>query len=115
MPPFAPRAARHWVNPARGQSFRRLPNLTILHRGAKLFNAMDWLFVLGHGQRWLDASGSPFHAGVTLASMKGDLGRTIRACPEKVARPFSVRTCSISLILSRVLIDQMVPFDRDAL
>jgi hypothetical protein len=45
MPPYAPRAARHWVNPVRGQSFRRLPNLTILHRGAKLFNAMDWLVV----------------------------------------------------------------------
>jgi hypothetical protein len=47
---------------------------------------MDWLFVLGHWQRWLDAGGSPFHAGVTLASiyagikdsMNGDLGRTIR-------------------------------------
>jgi len=86
MPPFAPRAARHRVNPARGQSYRRLPNLTILHRGAKLFNGMDWLFVWGHRRRWLDAGGGPFHAGVTLASiyavitdsMNGDLGRTIR-------------------------------------
>jgi hypothetical protein len=91
MPPFAPRAARHWVNPARGQSFRRLPNLTILHRGAKLFNAMDWLFVLGHWRRWLDAGGSPFHAGATLASiyagitnsMNGNLGRTIRRIPQE--------------------------------
>ncbi|MGH6936798.1 MAG: hypothetical protein ACRED2_11570, partial [Methylocella sp.] len=46
LPPFAPRTARHWVNPGRGQSSSRLPNLTILHLGAKLFNAMDWLFVL---------------------------------------------------------------------
>jgi hypothetical protein len=29
---------------------RWLPNLTILHRGAKLFNAMDWLFALGLGR-----------------------------------------------------------------
>jgi hypothetical protein len=42
MPPFAPHAARHWVNPVRGRSFRRLPNLTILQRGAKLFNA-TWI------------------------------------------------------------------------
>jgi len=86
MPPFAPRVVRHWVNPVRGRSLGRLPNLTILQCGAKLFNAMDWLFILGHWQRWLDAGGSPFHAGVTLASiyagikdsMNGDLGRTIR-------------------------------------
>jgi hypothetical protein len=91
MPPFAPRAARRWVNPVRGQSFRRLPNLTILQRGAKLFNAVDWLFVLGHWQRWLDARGNPFHAGLTLASiypgitdsMNGDLGRTIRRIRQK--------------------------------
>jgi hypothetical protein len=85
MPPFTPRAARQWAKPVRGLSFRRLPNLTILHRGAKLFNAMDWLFVSGHWPRWLDAGGSPFHAGVTLASiyagitdsMNGNPGRAI--------------------------------------
>jgi hypothetical protein len=86
MPPFVPRAARHWANPVRGLSFRRLPNLTILHPGAKLFNAMDWLFELGIWLRWLDAGGGPFHAGVTLASiyagitdsMNGDLDRSTR-------------------------------------
>ena len=34
---------------------------------------------------------------------------------KKVARLFSLPTCSNSLILSCILIDQLVPFDRDAL
>src|ERR1700720_620255 len=51
--------------------------------------------------------------------------RSLRACPEKVARLFQyldigyirclMRTCSKSLNLSCVLIDQMIPFDLDAL
>jgi hypothetical protein len=45
MPPFALHAARDWANPVRGQSYRGLANLTILHRGAKLFNAMDWPWI----------------------------------------------------------------------
>jgi len=67
-------------------SVAQFDNITTLQRGAKLFNAMDWRFVLGHWQRWLDAGGSPFHAGATSASiyagitdsMNGDLGRAMR-------------------------------------